>query len=230
MIASDWGESGQIKLKSACVFIAGIGGLGSMVSIQLAMAGVGTIRICDSDKVELSNFNRQFLYAYNCIGQSKVNSAADMLRKLNPTLTIIPSCQHLNEGNIELLIGKSDIVVDCLDNFQTRYLLNAYCAVNKIPLVHGAIRGMTGQATFIYPPVTPCLRCLFPEAPTDKSFSTVAFTPGLIGCIQAAEVLKYLTQIEPVLKGQLLVMDGEDLTFSKIECKRNPSCAVCHDI
>lgn len=230
MITSGWGKSGQVKLKSACVFIAGAGGLGSMVSIQLAMAGVGTIRICDSDKIELSNLNRQVLHTDARIGELKAISAEKTLKELNPTINISPFTDHLNEMNIESITGMPDIVVDCLDNFKTRYLLNAYCIKKNIPLIHGAIWGMTGQVTFIYPPKTPCLQCLFPKSPPKEIFPVAGITPGLIGCIQASEVLKYLMTASPALKGKLLIFDGEDLTFSKIEYKRNPSCLVCHNI
>ncbi len=120
--------------------------------------------------------------------------------------------------------------MDCLDNFETRYILNAYCIKKNIPLVHGAVRGMTGQATFIYPPETPCLQCLFPEPPPQEIFPVAGITPGLVGCLQASEVLKFLMKASPALKGKLLIFDGEDLTFSTINVERELSCPVCGNI
>ena len=122
---------------------------------------------------------------------------------------------------------RPDIIVDCLDNFETRYLLNTYCIQNKIPLVHGAIWGMMGQVTFVYPPETPCLKCLFPEPPPKEIFPVVGATPGIIGCVQAMEALKYLTGVGTCLKGRLLIFDGEEMDFNSVNVKRSPSCPEC---
>jgi adenylyltransferase/sulfurtransferase len=119
------------------------------------------------------------------------------------------------------------VVVDCLDNFETRYLLNSYCMAHQIPFVHGAVHGLMGQLTFISPPDTPCLRCIFPEAPPSAVFPVVGATPGVIGALQALEVLKYLTGSGETLRGQLLFFDGEDLDFSCIRVERALSCPEC---
>jgi molybdopterin/thiamine biosynthesis adenylyltransferase len=227
MLIDGWGETGQIKLKSSSVFIAGAGGLGSPVSIYLAIAGVGEIKICDADTVELSNLNRQILHTDARIGEPKAMSAGKTLAEMNPTISISTSPDLLDEKSVDKAVGQPDISVDCLDNFETRYLLNAYCTKHRIPLVHGAVWGMIGQTTFLYPPDTPCLRCIFPEAPPKETFPVLGATPGVIGCFQAMEVLKFLTGSGTNLKGRLLFFDGEEMTFNSVEVKRNPACPDC---
>ncbi len=227
MLIHGWGEEGQIKLKASQVFIAGAGGLGSPVSIYLAVAGVGEMRICDADKLELSNLNRQILHTDARVGELKSASAEKTLRELNPTLNIVAHSDYIDKNSIERVIGRPDIIVDCLDNFETRYLLNSYCIQNRIPLVHGAIWGMMGQVTFVSPPETPCLRCLCPEPPPKEIFPVVGATPGIIGCVQAMETLKYLTGVGTMLKGKLLILDGEEMDFNSVNVKRSPSCPEC---
>ena len=227
MLISGWGEEGQARIKSARVFVAGAGGLGSPVSIYLAVAGVGEIKICDADVVELSNLNRQVLHPDKRIGLPKAESAANTLRELNPTIQVIPSCAYLDERSVKGIVGKPDVVVDCLDNFETRYLLNTYCIKNRIPLVHGAIWGFLGQVSFFYPPETPCLRCLVPASPPKAVFPVIGATPGFTGCFQAMEVLKFVTGIGTNLKGKLLMIDGEDMTFATLNVERRESCPDC---
>jgi len=230
MMISGWGEKGQAKLKASSVFIAGAGGLGSPVSIYLAIAGVGELRICDADRPELSNLNRQILHTDERIGELKAVSAEKTLRELNPTVRIVAYSDYLDENSVERIVGKPDIIVDCLDNFETRYLLNRYCIKNNIPFVHGAIWGMIGQVTFLHPPETPCLRCLVPEPPPKELFPVVGVTPGIIGCIQAMEVLKFLTGVGTPLKGRLLFLDGEEMVFNSANVKRMSSCPECGSI
>ena len=227
LLIEGWGEQAQERLQGACVFIAGAGGLGSPVSIYLAVAGVGKITICDADKVELSNLNRQILHSDDRIGAWKAESAAFMLRALNPTITIGAKTDFISEQNVARVVEAPDIVVDCLDNFETRYLLNVYCLERGIPLVHGAVRGLMGQASFIAPPETPCLRCIFPEPPPREVFPVVGATPGVIGCIQATEVLKHLTGLGATLQGRLLIYEGEEMVFTTITAKRAASCPDC---
>lgn len=227
MLIDGWGEQGQIRLKSSTVFIAGAGGLGSPVSIYLAAAGVGELWICDADTVELSNLNRQILHTDARIGEPKTVSATRALGALNPTVKVLTFAEYLDESNVARIVGQPDIVVDCLDNFETRYLLNAYCIQRKIPFVHGAVHGMIGQVTFLSPPDTPCLQCLVPEAPPKAIFPVVGVTPGVIGCVQAMEVLKFLTNTGLNLRGRLLFFDGEELEFSSFSVKRTPACPQC---
>lgn len=227
MLLDEWGEAGQLKLKSSTVFIAGAGGLGSPVAIYLAVAGVGEMRICDVDRLELSNLNRQILHTDERVGELKAISADKTLRALNPTINIVTYPEYLDQSNVERIVGRPNIVVDCLDNYETRYLLNSYCLKHQIPFVHGAIWGLIGQVTFLQPPETPCLKCLVPEPPPKETFPVVGVTPGLIGCIQAMEVLKYLTGIGDTLKGRLLLFDGEEMTFNTVTIKPAPSCPEC---
>lgn len=227
ILIEGWGIDGQTNLKSSSVFIAGAGGLGSPVSIYLAVAGVGKIRICDADTVELSNLNRQILHTDARIGEKKVLSAAKTLHALNPLVKIVPCSEYMDEASVERIVDKPDVVIDCLDNFETRYLLNAYCVKHGIPFVHGAVHGLMGQVSFLHPPETPCLRCLFLDAPPKETFPVVGATAGIVGSIQAMEALKFLTGVGSVLKGQLLFIDGADVTVTTIDVKRAPSCPVC---
>lgn len=230
MLITGWGQEGQLRLKGSRVFIAGAGGLGSPVSIYLTVAGVGEIHICDADKIELSNLNRQILHTEDRLGQPKAASAKEVLRALNPTIHITTHSEYLNQDNVERIVGQPDVIVDCLDNYETRYLLNDYCIRTGIPFVHGAIEGLLGQVTFLHPPETPCLRCIFPQAPPKRIFPVVGATPGIIGSMQAMEVLKYLTGVGTTLKGNLLIFDGDDMTFAPIEVQRRPSCSHCRDL
>lgn len=227
MMIPGWGEEGQLRLKRASAFIAGAGGLGSPVAIYLAVAGVGEIHICDADRIELSNLNRQILHTDDRIGELKAPSAGESLRALNPATNIFPCSDYVDLSNVEEIVGQPDIVVDCLDNYETRYLLNEYCLAKGIPFVHGAIEGFMGQVTFLSPPETPCLRCIFPEAPPKRMFPVVGATPGVIGTIQAMEALKHLTGIGTTLKNRLLIFEGEEMAFTSLRVERAPSCPAC---
>jgi adenylyltransferase/sulfurtransferase len=222
-----WGDEGQERIKNATVFIAGAGGLGGPVAIYLATAGVGTIRICDADVVELSNLNRQILHTDEGVGRAKAVSAERRLREVNPSLRIEGLEEFIDEASVERLVGKADVVLDCLDNYPTRFLLNAHCARKRIPLVHGAIWGMTGQVTVVQPPETPCLRCVIPEAPPKEVFPVLGVTPGVTGCLQGFETLKLITGIGVPLKGRMLTFDAEYMRFSTLNLRRVKGCADC---
>jgi molybdopterin/thiamine biosynthesis adenylyltransferase len=227
MMIWDWGEAGQARLTASRVFIAGAGGLGSPVAIYLAAAGVGHISIVDADRVELSNLNRQILHSDGRIGHLKSASAEQSLQELNPSVRIEASSEYLDESSVASLVAQPDIVVDCLDNYATRYVLNRYAVGHNIPFMHGAIWGMTGQITFLRPPLTPCLRCLVPEPPPKETFPVLGATPGVIGCLQAMEVLKYLTGVGSPLAGRLLIFDGEEMVFRVVQIRRDPACPEC---
>jgi adenylyltransferase/sulfurtransferase len=149
------------------------------------------------------------------------------LRALNPTIQVLPFCEILDEDNAERIIGPADILVDCLDNYESRYILNDFSIQKGIPLVHGAIWGWMGQISFLKPPETACLQCLVPSPPAFGTFPAVGAAPGVIGSLQAMEVLKYLTGIGTNLKNTLLIIDGESMSFTPLSIKRDGSCPAC---
>lgn len=227
MMIGGWGVEGQDKLKAAKVFVAGAGGLGSPASIYLAVAGVGHLTICDFDSPEMSNLNRQILHSDSRIGTNKAVSAQMTLHELNPSIEVVALATRIEPENVDDLVGDAAVIVDCMDNFPTRYVLNE-CALRKgIPFVHGSVWGLEGKLTFLHSPETPCLRCLFPAAPPRTVFPVLGATPGMIGCLQAMEVTKYLTGVGETLKGRMLVWDGMEMEFLLCPVVRNPSCPTC---
>jgi len=230
MLMEGWGEATQTRLKNATVFVAGAGGLGSPVSIYLAVAGVGHIRICDFDSPDWSNLNRQILHNHNRIGKNKAASAAETLRELNPDIEVTAIAEKIISDNVDALVGDADVIVDCMDNFPTRYLLNESAIRKRIPLVYGSIYGMEGRMSFIKPPETPCLRCIFSEAPPSEVFPVVGATPGVIGTLQALEVIKFLTGVGQNLSGKLMVWDGARGEFKNYKAYRDPNCPTCKNL
>ena len=224
-----FGDEGQERLKKAHVFIAGAGGLGSPVSLYLAVAGVGTITIVDRDVIEQSNLNRQILHNDGDVGKKKTVSAEEKLTAINPDITVKAIDATIDEGNIAQLVGKAGGIVDAMDNYPTRYLLNDIAVRNGIPLFHGAIRGFYGQATTIIPGQTPCLACIFPKAPPKEVFPVVGVTPGVIGTVQATEVLKYFLNTGDLLANRLFIWDGLQAHAEELCLEKNPRCAVCGD-
>ncbi len=222
-----WGEKGQKKLKNATVGILGIGGLGSPISIYLAVAGIGRIILIDKDTVELSNLNRQILHWDRDIDKFKAQSAKQKLAEINSNIEIITYTEEANEDNIEILFNGVDAVVDALDNFESRFLLNKFAVKHKIPLFHGAVWGLEGRATTILPGKTICLNCIYKESPNKEKFPVAGVTPALIGSIQATEVLKYFTGIGELLANRLLIYDGEMMEFNQVTLNRDPDCPVC---
>jgi adenylyltransferase/sulfurtransferase len=176
MLMEGWGEETQEKIKNSTVFIAGAGGLGSPVSIYLAVAGVGTIRICDFDSPDWTNLNRQILHNHNRIGINKAVSGKQTLEEMNPHIHIRAFTDKIVAENVDELVGDADLILDCMDNFPTRYLLNESAIRKDIPLVHGSIWGLDGRLTFIHSPETPCLRCYFPESPPKEVFPVLGYT------------------------------------------------------
>ncbi len=227
MMIEGWGEEKQLKLKRSTVFIAGAGGLGSPVSIYLAVAGIGNIRICDFDAPDWSNLNRQILHDHTRIGTNKALSAKTTLERLNPEISVTAFTDKIVAENVDALVGNADIILDCMDNFPTRYLLNESAMRKNIPLVYGSIWGIDGRLSFIHPPETPCLRCIFPEAPPKEVFPVLGATPAVIGSLQALETLKYLSGTGSTLRGQLLVWEGAATNFQKFKVRKDPDCPTC---
>jgi len=224
---SIFGEEGQTKLKEAKVFIAGAGGLGSSISIYLAVAGVGKLRIVDNDIVALENLNRQILHWDNDIDRKKLESAAEKLKKMNPAVEVEVISETIDTGSAGELVADCDVIVDGMDNFAARYALNKTALLREIPFFHGAVHGFYGQATTIIPGKTACLRCIFPEAPSPTVPPVVGVTPGVIGCIQATEVIKYILGIGNLLENRLLMWDGLRAEINEVTLVKNPRCEDC---
>jgi len=223
-----FGEEGQEKLKRAKVIIAGGGGLGSPSAIYLAAAGVGMIRIVDHDRVELSNLNRQVLHWHKDIGRSKVTSATEKLKKLNPEVEVEAIEETITEANVSQLMAGFDVVVDAMDNLPTRYLLNKAALEKDIPFFHGAVYGFEGRAMTIIPGKTACLECVYHGATTPEGkFPVIGVAPAIIGCIQATEVIKYIVGIGTLLTNRLLIYDGLNLRFTELKVKKDPDCEHC---
>ena len=222
-----WDVTGQERLQSATIFIAGAGGLGSPVSIYLAACGIGTLRICDCGEPELSNLNRQILHDDSRININKAVSARQTLNQLNPHVNVIALPTAITDQTIAELAGDASLIVDCLDNFETRHVLNRYAVKREIPLIHGAIHGFNGQVSVFHSPRTPCLACIFPPEVPQEIFPVAGFTPGVIGLLQATETIKILLELGSPLYGTLLMWDGALADFQKITICKLPACTVC---
>jgi len=226
-----FGESGQEKLKKARVFVAGAGGLGSPVALYLVAAGIGTLRVADRDTVELSNLNRQVLHWQENIGQEKTASAAAKLKKLNPDIAVEAVPELITESNASRLVGDADAIVDAMDNLPTRYILNQTAIAQGIPFFHGAVQGFEGRAMTVLPGRSACLYCLYHGAtlPPEKC-PVIGVTPAVIGCIQATEVIKYITGLGELLTDRLLVYDALGMKFTELHVKRDPACPRCGNL
>jgi molybdopterin/thiamine biosynthesis adenylyltransferase len=222
-----FGVEGQKNLKRATALVVGAGGLGSSVSAYLAVAGVGRIIVVDGDVVEMSNLNRQILHGARDIGRPKAVSAAETILGLNPEVDVEAVALFADEDNLADLVSEADLVVDALDNFPARYLLNRAAIERGVPLFHGAISGFNGQATTVIPEKTPCLRCIFPRSPPKETSPALGATCGVIGSIQASEAIKYLTGKGELLLGRLLIWDGLRAECDEIPIERNPRCVDC---
>jgi molybdopterin/thiamine biosynthesis adenylyltransferase len=225
-----WGTAGQEKLKGSRVFVAGAGGLGSSVLYYLAAAGVGNLALCDYDVIDISNLNRQILHRFKRIGEPKVESARASLLELNPFINITAVNKKITLKNAEDLVAGSDLIIDCLDNFKTRHVLNRASVSLHIPLIHAGVSEFRGQLTFLHPPETPCLACLIPKAGTKRINYIAGPTPGVLGSLQAVEALKYLAGIGSTLKNRMLFWDGLTMEFETISLRRNPGCRVCNNM
>ncbi|PTW00117.1 adenylyltransferase/sulfurtransferase [Halanaerobium saccharolyticum] len=233
IILKDLGGTGQQKIKEAKVLVVGAGGLGSPVAFYLAAAGVGTLGLVDSDHVDLTNLQRQILHTTEDTGRPKVESAREKLEAMNPNVEVKIYNQYLNKDNVESIIADYDIIVDGVDNFPTRYLLNDACVMAEKPLVEAGILQFSGQLTTIMPGEGPCYRCIFAEPPKEGAIPScqeagvLGAIAGTIGTLQATEVLKLITGIGRPLVGRMLVYDAKDLSFREVEVKRSKKCDVC---
>ena len=233
VILNELGWKGQRELSKSKVAVIGVGGLGTVSSLYLALAGVGYLRLIDQDTVETPNLHRQILYSLDDLHYPKVEVAAERLQKFNPLLEAEPVSENLNATNVEKLLAGVDIVVDGLDNMMTRYLLNRTCVKLGIPYVFGAAIGIEGNLSVFTPPETGCLECLLPNM-SDEDLLTcdtrgvLGATPGIIGAMQAMEAIKVLTGIGSPLKGKLMVCDFNDMYFTTVDTAKAANCPACH--
>jgi molybdopterin/thiamine biosynthesis adenylyltransferase len=228
------GIEGQEKFRRAHALIVGAGGLGSPVALYLASAGIGTLTICDSDAVDLTNLQRQIVHRNDAIGVPKAESARRTLATINPEIKIHAFAERVAGARLDQLVAGADIVLDCSDNFATRHAINRACVAHRKPLVSGAGVRFDGQiAAFdLRDPQAPCYHCLFPEPGDNEDMRCAVmgvFAPlvGIIGAMQAAEALKLVAGIGASLSGRLLLLDALAMEWRTVRLKRDPACAVC---
>jgi len=227
IIIPGFGEIGQERLKNSTAFIAGLGGLGSPLALYLAAAGVGHLQLIDTDSVELSNLNRQVLHWDEDLGKQKTESASQKVARINPTTRVEAFDLTIEGKNVLELTERCDIILDAMDNFAVRYMLNSAAIAHHVPLVHGAIYGYEGRLTTVLPGKTACLECIYPHAPPRAVFPVLATTPGVIALLQATEAIKCLAGVGVPLVDELLIYDGEMMAFDKVKVARNPHCKSC---
>ena len=229
-----FGTRGQEKLSSAKILVIGAGGLGSPATFYLAAAGVGQIGIVDSDKVDLSNLQRQILHATNDLSRPKVESAQETLHELNPDVKIFPYNERATADNIKDIINDRDynFVLDCTDNFEAKFLINDACVELRKPFSHAGILHYGGQLMTCLPFQSACYRCIFEEPPPNQTFGREGVfnvTAGVIGTLQAAEALKYFLGVGKLLTDCLLTFDALKSEFRRVKISRNKNCKACKE-
>ena len=230
LILPEVGMEGQIKLKDAKVLLVGTGGLGAPMGLYLAAAGIGTIGLVDFDVVDASNLQRQIIHGTKDIGRKKIDSAADRMLDINPNLKIVKHEVALTSENAREIVEQYDLVADGTDNFPTRYLVNDVCVLTGKPNVYGSIFRFEGQSSVFATEDGPCYRCLYPEPPPPGLVPSCAeggvlgILPGVVGLIQATEVVKIILGIGQTLKGRLMLYDALNMKFRELKLRRNPDC------
>ena len=231
LIYPGWGVEAQEKVEQATVLLAGAGGLASSAALYLAAAGIGKLILCDHDVVEETNLNRQILHTKSNLGKLKVDSAKELISQLNPRVEVTALPIRLTDETISEAAAGADIIVDCLDSIESRFVLNRYCVSRKIPMVHAGMYGMSGQITVFYPDKYPCLACLISEKADSKGpIPVIGAAVGILSSLQALEVLKLITGIGEPLLGRMLLFNGLKSEFDEIRISRDPDCLVCRDI
>ncbi|ADE12894.1 HesA/MoeB/ThiF family protein [Sideroxydans lithotrophicus] len=237
ILLQEIGIEGQQRLLGSCALIIGVGGLGSPAALYLASSGVGKLTLCDHDSVDFSNLQRQIIHRTGTVGQPKVVSAQSALHEINPEVECVALAIRADEAQLGELIAQADVVLDCSDNFETRYAVNRACLAQRKPLVSGAAIQFHGQvAVFDYRnDDAPCYNCLFPEdseAEELRCATTGVFAPlvGIIGTLQAAEALKLLMGIDRGLSGKLLSINALDMNILRSSLSKDPACRTCGDI
>jgi adenylyltransferase/sulfurtransferase len=233
LILPEVGMEGQQKLKAARVLCVGTGGLGSPLALYLTAAGIGTLGLVDFDVVDSSNLQRQIIHSTKDIGRKKLDSAEEKLKALNPAINIVKHDTMLSSANALEIIKDYDIVADGTDNFPTRYLVNDACVLLGKPNAYGSIFRFEGQASVFATEAGPCYRCLYPEPPPPGLVPSCAeggvlgILPGLVGVIQATEVIKLILGKGEPLIGRLLLVDALNMRFRELKLRKNPECPVC---
>jgi molybdopterin/thiamine biosynthesis adenylyltransferase/rhodanese-related sulfurtransferase len=239
LLIPEVGIEGQTKLLNSRVLLIGAGGLGSPASLYLAAAGVGTLGIVDDDRVDASNLQRQIAHSTQSLGDWKADSAKATLEALNPDVNVITYKERLTSENVERILAGPDgadgwdVILDGADNFPTRYLVNDASIWHDVPVVHGSIYRFEGQVTVFKPQEGPCYRCLFPQppppelAPSCSEGGVLGVLPGIVGSLQANEVIKLLLGIGEPLVGRLLLFDALETEFSEVRLKKDSACPVC---
>jgi adenylyltransferase/sulfurtransferase len=233
LILPEVGMKGQRRLKAARVLCVGTGGLGSPMALYLTAAGIGTLGLVDFDVVDSSNLQRQIIHSTKDIGRKKIDSAEEKLSALNPAIKIVKHDTMLSSANALEILKDYDIVADGTDNFPTRYLVNDACVLLGKPNVYGSIFRFEGQASVFATEAGPCYRCLYPEPPPPGLVPSCAeggvlgILPGLVGVIQATEVIKLILGKGDSLVGRLLLVDALNMRFRELKLRKNPECPVC---
>ena len=233
IILKEVGVEGQLSLNRARVLVVGAGGLGSPVALYLAAAGVGTLGIIDDDVVELSNLQRQIIHATPDVGRHKVESASNSLEAMNPDVKVQPYKFKLCADNVLSIVKEYDFVVDGTDNFAAKFLVNDACVLAGIPFSHGGVLRFAGQAMTILPGESACYRCVFRQPPPEDAVSScsqagiLGAIAGILGTIQATEVLKFITGNGQLLTNTLMSFDALTMDFRKIPLSRQEDCPVC---
>jgi len=233
LIMPEVAMEGQLKLKQAKVLCIGAGGLGTPLALYLAAAGVGTLGMVDFDVVDFTNLQRQIIHDTDDVGRPKLDSARDTIRDINPNVEVVPYKTRLNSENALDIFRDYDIVADGTDNFPTRYLVNDACVLLGKPNVYGSIFRFEGQASVFHAPEGPCYRCLYPEPPPPGLVPSCAeggvlgVLPGIVGSLQALEVIKLILGKGEPLRGRLLLFDALNMKFRELKLRKNPECPVC---
>ncbi len=227
-----FGEDGQRKLKAASVLVSRCGGVGGLVAYELAAAGIGQLILAHAGMVKPSDLNRQLLMTRDWLGKPRVESAARRLRELNPDVEIVPVAENVTAANVERLVAQVDLIVDCAPLFAERFLMNQEAVRQDKPMVECAMYDFDVQATTVLPGQTPCLQCMYPEAPPHwkREFPVFGAVAGVAACLGATEAIKVLTGLGQPLAGRLLVGDLRQMSFRTCRIKRDPQCPVCSNL
>jgi len=232
VVLSELGRRGQARLKESRIAIVGLGGLGSVSALYLALGGVGNLTLIDQDTVEVNNLHRQVLYSLSDLRYPKVEAAERRIKQLNPEVEVNPVPENISSENAASILSGADCVVDGLDNMQTRYVINRYCADKQIPFIFGGAIGLEGNVAALKVPETPCLECFLPgledaNLPTCDTRGVLGATTGTIGAIQAIEAIKMIANIEPRSRGKLMVFDFAESEMRTIPLRIRSDCDVC---